>query len=69
MEAGECNVHHVTLGDSNSKVRTPSIDTRMRDVTMKPVEHGKSGYHQWLREFSGAYVNDERTFVLICSWA
>lgn len=53
MEAGEWNTHHVTLGDSNPKARTPSIDTRMGDLTMESVKSGKDVSHQRLMDFSG----------------
>lgn len=69
MEAGEWNTHHVTLGDSNPKARTPSIDTRMGDLTMESVKSGKDASHQPLMDFSGAYGSLDRTFVLTCSWA
>jgi len=54
MEAGEWDLHHVTLGDSNSKTRTPSIDTRMCDLTMESVKSGKGASHQRLMDYSGA---------------
>ncbi len=42
MEAGECNTHHVTLGDSNSKAQTLSIDTGIDGLAMESMKSGKS---------------------------
>jgi len=38
MEAGECNAHHVTLGDSNSKAQALSIDTGIGNLTVESMK-------------------------------
>ena len=38
MEAGECNTHHVTLGDSNSKTLILSIDSRTGEMALESVK-------------------------------
>ncbi len=41
MEAGECNTHHVTLGDSNSKALALSIDTGISSLAMESMKSCK----------------------------
>ena len=46
--AGECNAHHATLGDSNSKPQALSIDTGTSGLTTESVKSRKDWYLQWL---------------------
>ena len=67
MEAGECNAHHVTVGDSKSRAQALSIDTGTEDLGVGPTKSGKAQYQQWLMEFSGAWGTDCGTCSLAVS--
>jgi len=41
MEAGKCNAHHVTLGDSNPKAQAPSTDTGTGGLAMESMKSGE----------------------------
>ncbi len=46
MKEGECNTHHVTLGDSNSNALALSIDTGIGSLAMESMKSGEVRFHQ-----------------------
>ena len=41
MDAGECNAHHATQGDSDSKAQALPIDTGIGSLTTESMKSGK----------------------------